>query len=65
MAAEEITTPFATPERAADVLGVSKVRASKLIRWAAESASRSSLEKAGSSSKRSNGKAAIRKTATK
>jgi hypothetical protein len=49
MAAQEITTPFATPERSADVLGVSKARATQLIRWARESASGNSLEKAGSS----------------
>ena len=65
MAAQGITTPFATPERAADVLGVSKALASKLIRWARESASRGSLEKAGSSSKRFNGNAAHRQTANK
>jgi hypothetical protein len=65
MPAQEITTPFATPERSADVLGVSKARTSKLIRWARESASRSSLEKAGSSSTRNDGKAALRKTASK
>ena len=65
MAAQEITTPFATPERSADVLGVSKARATKLIRWAHEAASRSSLEKARSSSARSNPKAALRKTISK
>jgi hypothetical protein len=65
MAAQEITTPFATPERSADVLGVSKARATQLIRWARESASGSSLEKAGSSSIRNNGKATLRKTASK
>jgi hypothetical protein len=65
MAAQEITTPLATPERSADVLGVSKARTAKLIRWARESASRSLLEKPGSSSARTNGKAALRKTASK
>lgn len=41
MTAQHITSPFATPERSADVLGVSKTRATKLIRWARSSASRS------------------------
>jgi hypothetical protein len=36
MAAQEITAPFATPERSADVLGVSKSRVSRLVRWARE-----------------------------
>jgi hypothetical protein len=57
MAAQEITTPLATPERSADVLGVSKARTAKLIRWARGSASRSLLEKPGSSSAPTNGKA--------
>jgi hypothetical protein len=41
MAAQRITSSFATPERSADVLGVSKKRASKLIKWARSSASSS------------------------
>jgi hypothetical protein len=36
MAAHEIRTPFATPERSGDVLGVSKSRVSRLVRWARE-----------------------------
>jgi hypothetical protein len=65
MAAQEITTPFATPERSADVLGVSKARASKLIRWARKSASENSLEKPGTIATPSNGKATRRKTDSK
>jgi len=36
MAAQQITAPFATPERSADVLGVSKSRVVRLVRWARE-----------------------------
>lgn len=65
MVAQEITTPFATPERSADVLGVSKGRATKLIRWARKSASESPLEKAATNSTPTNGKAKRRKTVSK
>ena len=36
MAAQKINAPFATPERSADVLGVSKARYVRLVRWARE-----------------------------
>ena len=36
MAAQKIKAPFATPERSADVLGVSKARYVRLVRWARE-----------------------------
>jgi hypothetical protein len=56
MAAQEITTPFATPERAANVLGVSKTRASKLIRWARTAAAAGNGEKTGAGITPNNGK---------
>jgi hypothetical protein len=63
MAAHEITTPFATPERAADVLGVPKSRVSRLVRWAREASP--SADSVKSRQERTHAKSATRKTAKK
>jgi hypothetical protein len=49
MAAQRINSPFATPERSADVLGVPKARASRLIKLARSSAARTNPEGSGGS----------------
>ncbi len=38
MPGQKITAPFATPQQSADVLGVSKTRARRLVRLAREAA---------------------------
>jgi hypothetical protein len=64
MAAQVITTPFATPERVANVLGVSKTRANKLIQWARTAAAVSTVGKTGAEITRNNAKG-TRKAAAK
>jgi hypothetical protein len=56
-----ITAPFATPERAAEVLGVSKTRAAKLMRWARESLAQGSIPETGTSPIKTNDKPSPRK----
>ena len=65
MAARHITTPFVTPERAADVLGVSKTRASKLIRWAHIATSEKVVERVSTRLVKANGKNTFRKSVGK
>jgi hypothetical protein len=65
MAAQEITTPFATPERAADVLGVSKTRAMKLIRWARQSSTQKRVGETESAPTHAHDQAIYRKSGNK
>jgi hypothetical protein len=61
MIAQRITSPFATPERSADVLGVPKTRAKRLIKLARSSAGRVSPATNGTSAPPSNEKVAFKK----
>jgi hypothetical protein len=61
MAAQEIKAPFATPERSADVLGVSKSRYVRLVRWAREASPEATPVKVKHG--KIDGKSAPRKTA--
>ena len=63
MTAQRITSPFATPERSADVLGVPKTRASKLIELARSAAARASSASSGSTPAPSNEKVTVKKAA--
>ena len=63
MTAQRITSPFATPERSADVLGVPKARANRLIKLARSSAGRVPPATTDTAASTSNEKVAFKKAA--